>query len=370
MRAGRASGRVWYDAAADVWRVWAFDAARAMFLDRDFRFPEPPSLNDQTLPPSIAAAARQGRAAQVRWFALDSELHLQVRPVLAAALSGAAVAKLEASMRAKADATMAAALADPTALRDFCKGFPRDSQLDLFGVPPHARPAVLQSALVVAALFPHRKANPVRPWIAQASLMAVIEDLFDAPAPAGAVVLEAMQRAVAAGRLAHADAIAALSVVMTAGLETAGFALTGLIARLAGEADLRVRARSGGAALNALIEEELRASASPQIVGCFDHDLVLNESRIPAGSRILVDIKQANHDPARFDDPDRFIPDRNDADHIAFGAGVHVCVGRHFARLHLRVAAEAFLAAFPRLSQACAGEMAALAAGAPAAAPA
>src|SRR5580658_6851969 len=369
MRAGLASGRVWYDAAADVWRVWAFDAARAMFLDRDFRFPEPPSLNDQTLPPSIAAAARQGRAAQVRWFALDSELHLQVRPVLAA-VSGAAVAKLEASMRAKADATMAAALADPTALRDFCKGFPRDSQLDLFGVPPHARPAVLQSALVVAALFPHRKANPVRPWIAQASLMAVIEDLFDAPAPAGAVVLEAMQRAVAAGRLAHADAIAALSVVMTAGLETAGFALTGLIARLAGEADLRVRARSGGAALNALIEEELRASASPQIVGCFDHDLVLNESRIPAGSRILVDIKQANHDPARFDDPDRFIPDRNDADHIAFGAGVHVCVGRHFARLHLRVAAEAFLAAFPRLSQACAGEMAALAAGAPAAAPA
>jgi cytochrome P450 len=196
--------------------------------------------------------------------------------------------------------------------------------------------------------------------MAQAALESAVTQAFDAPAPAGAVVLAAVQDAVRSGRLDRADAIAALSVVMIAALETAGRGLTALLAKLAADAETRTLAASGDG-LGALIEEELRDSAGPQVVGCFDFDLELGETRITAGSRLLVDLRLANHDPARFAEPDRFIPDRGDADHIAFGVGVHVCVGRHFARLHLRVGAEAFLDALPRLARERADELASLA---------
>jgi cytochrome P450 len=262
-----------------------------------------------------------------------------------------------------------AAAAQPGALPGFAIGFPREVQLDLFGVPVRARPKVIETAMLAAALFPHRRADPVRPWMAQAALETVARTLMDAPAPTGATVLAAVQDAVRAGRLDRADAIAALSVVMIAALETAGRALTGLLAKLAADPGMRALAASGDAALNRLIEEELRDSAGPQVVGCFDHDLELDGARIAAGERLLVDLKLANHDPARFAEPDRFIADRDDADHIAFGAGVHICVGRHFARLHLRVAADAFLDALPRLAEAQADDLARLGAlAAPAAA--
>jgi cytochrome P450 len=293
---------------------------------------------------------------QARWFALDSELHMLVRPILAAALSGAAVTRLETAMRERA----AAMLAAPGALRDFATGFPRQIQLDLFGVPAATRRSVVEQAMLAAALFPHRRADPVRPWMAQAALEGAVTQAFDAPAPPGAVVLAAVQDAVRSGRLARADAIAALSVVMIAALETAGRGLTALLAKLAADPELRASA-ADGAALNALIEEELRDSAGPQVVGCYDVDLELGDTRIPAGSRLLVDLRLANHDPDRFAEPDRFIPDRRDADHIAFGVGVHVCVGRHFARLHLRVGAEAFLEALPRLARERPDELAVLA---------
>jgi cytochrome P450 len=358
LQAGLSTGRIWHDAGAGVWRVCAFEAARALLMDRRFAFPAPPPLRSASLPPPVREAARRGREVQTRWFALDSELHMQVRPILAAALSGAAVTKLEPSMRGRAAEMLA--VAAPGALRDFATAFPRQIQLDLFGVPAGARSAVVERAMLAAALFPHRRADPVRPWIAQAALETAVAQAFDAAAPPGAVVLAAVQDAVRSGRLDRPDAIAALSVVMIAALETAGRGLTALIAKLAADPQIRALAASAEAR-SALIEEELRDTAGPQVVGCFDFDLVLEGVRIPAGSRLLVDLRLANHDPARFAEPDRFIPDRHDADHIAFGAGVHVCVGRHFARLHLRVGAQAFLEAYPRLARERPQELAILA---------
>jgi cytochrome P450 len=67
---------------------------------------------------------------------------------------------------------------------------------------------------------------------------------------------------------------------------------------------------------------------------CVTEDVELCGASLPAGTRVLVMYGSANRDERRFPDPDRFDVRRPDAGvHLAFGRGVHLCVGIHLARL-------------------------------------
>jgi cytochrome P450 len=64
---------------------------------------------------------------------------------------------------------------------------------------------------------------------------------------------------------------------------------------------------------------------------------------MPAGSTVLVMFGAANRDDRHFADPDRFDVDRNPTDHLAFGNGIHHCLGAPLARLEARLALETLL---------------------------
>jgi cytochrome P450 len=65
------------------------------------------------------------------------------------------------------------------------------------------------------------------------------------------------------------------------------------------------------------------------------------------GDRVLMAFPAANRDPEAFDDADKFIIDRENNRHVAFGAGIHRCAGSNLARMEMRVAIEEFLARVP-----------------------
>jgi cytochrome P450 len=71
---------------------------------------------------------------------------------------------------------------------------------------------------------------------------------------------------------------------------------------------------------------------------------------IPAGAQLLLLLGSANHDEAVFDDPERFdIARENAGQHLAFGHGIHHCLGAALARLEARVVLEELTARLPRL---------------------
>ena len=69
---------------------------------------------------------------------------------------------------------------------------------------------------------------------------------------------------------------------------------------------------------------------------------------LPKGTQVFMSLASANHDPRLFDEPERFDMDRPNADkHIAFGRGIHICLGRLLAKLELRIVLETLIEKLP-----------------------
>ena len=96
------------------------------------------------------------------------------------------------------------------------------------------------------------------------------------------------------------------------------------------------------------IEELLRyESPGPQIGRYVPEDVEVHGETVPAGSAMLFLVSAANRDDRRYDDPDRFDIHRKVGQHLAFGYGIHFCLGAALARLEGRIALDELLDRFP-----------------------
>ena len=85
-------------------------------------------------------------------------------------------------------------------------------------------------------------------------------------------------------------------------------------------------------------------------------DVRIGDVMIPAGEWVFNAITSANRDPAQFPDPDCLDLGRDTSGHVAFGYGVHYCLGAPLARMEAEVAIGALLARFPGISLAVPAE--------------
>jgi cytochrome P450 len=94
-------------------------------------------------------------------------------------------------------------------------------------------------------------------------------------------------------------------------------------------------------------EEVLRYYAPVTMARKVIKDTEVAGCPIHVGEQMMVTFPAANHDPASFDRPDEFRIDRAENRHVAFGLGIHRCLGSNLARLELLVALQEWLRAFP-----------------------
>jgi cytochrome P450 len=109
--------------------------------------------------------------------------------------------------------------------------------------------------------------------------------------------------------------------------------------------------RDDPASVGPAVEELLRYASVVQtaIPRITTTDVEIDGVRIPGGSLVLLSLPSANHDPRFIDAPDDLDIRRGVPGHLAFGHGVHHCLGAPLARMEMRIAFPALLRRFPGL---------------------
>jgi cytochrome P450 len=151
-------------------------------------------------------------------------------------------------------------------------------------------------------------------------------------------------------RLSDEEIFAFLLLILPAGLETTYRAAGNLLVGLLTKPALLDRVRADRGMVGGAIEEVLRWEPPiTSVMRVTAHDCELGGIAIPAGTNVNVSVAAANRDPQRYPDPDRFDPTRTNIAHLTFGAGLHLCLGAHLARMEMSVAINALLDRLPEL---------------------
>ena len=142
------------------------------------------------------------------------------------------------------------------------------------------------------------------------------------------------------GRMTDEEVQATAQLLLVAGHETTVNLISNGMLELLRAPELLERVRTEPDIVIRVVEELLRYQPPVQMVPNRTalEDIELVGTTIPAGSAVTLLHAAGNRDPAQFDEPDRFDPDRPELQHLGFGGGIHYCFGSPLARLEVQIA--------------------------------
>jgi cytochrome P450 len=159
-------------------------------------------------------------------------------------------------------------------------------------------------------------------------------------------ILLAVRRALHAGTLEMGEVTVILHTLLSAGGESTTSLIGNAVRILAEDPDMQQRLRERPQDVDVFVEEVLRLeSPFRQMMRSVPHDTTLGEFDVAAGSTALLLFAAGNRDPAQYDNPDAVDLGRSSPrHHLAFGHGIHYCVGAALARIEARAVLKAVLA--------------------------
>ncbi|GAA1282310.1 cytochrome P450 [Planotetraspora silvatica] len=151
-------------------------------------------------------------------------------------------------------------------------------------------------------------------------------------------------------KLEPAHVLGTINLLLIAGIDTTWSSVGASLWHLAKTPADRERLVAEPELLPTAMEEFLRVYAPVTMARLVKEDMHWNGVDMKAEDWVLLPFPAANRDPAQFDRAGEVVIDREVNRHVAFGLGIHRCVGSHLARMELRVALEVWLERIPDFS--------------------
>ena len=289
---------------------------------------------------------------------LDGEAHARLRRVLNHAFTTSRIAELEVDVTELVERLVAPLRGRGAAelVADLCYPLPLWTITRLIGIPDDEMPRFRQGVEDWAALtVAYINGVDLELQLAMAEriigLHDRIEELFDERRAAPrSDLLSAIVAREDSDRLTAREMLSLVPGLFLAGHETIAQALAMGLYHLLSERDRWEAFVAAPETVESVIEEALRLDGP--VFGMWRNavvDVELGGVTVPAGSRVYVSYWAANLDAARYRDPGGFAPERASRLHLAFGRGIHYCIGAPLARMELRVALTALAREFPGL---------------------
>jgi pimeloyl-[acyl-carrier protein] synthase len=197
--------------------------------------------------------------------------------------------------------------------------------LQASGGMPHLERMYLELAAYFRAIFAQRRAQPHEDLI---SSLVAVEDHGD--------------------RLSEAELLSLCALILGAGHETTTNLIGNAVVALLRHPAERRRLQEQPDLIGSAVEEFLRYDSPVQLTDRVAlEDCEIGGRRIRKGVMVGMLLGAANRDPERFADPDRLDLSRQDNEHLAFGHGIHFCLGAALARIETQVAITSLLRRFP-----------------------
>jgi cytochrome P450 len=328
------------------WLVTRWDEARQVLTD--------PTLSKRQpvdgLPPQLRAAM------STQMLLRDPPDHTRLRRLVAAAFTPHRIEGLRPRVEQIADRLLDGLTAAPVVDLIDTLAFPLPFEVisELLGIPLAERGSfrAWSNTIILGDLGSGDMGR------AMAELVAYLRGLLDRKRGRPAVdLLGALLAVVEDGdRLSDDELISMAILLVVAGHETTVNLIGNAVYLLDRWPDRRQRLRDDPGLVPAAVEEVLRL-ASPSATTTYrvtTRPLTIGDTTIPAGEQVLVSLLAVNRDPNRFADPDTFDLERHDGGHLAFGHGIHFCLGAPLARMEAQIVVGRLLARYPAVHVAAA----------------
>lgn len=270
----------------------------------------------------------------------DPPDHTRARAVLARILSPKTVTQLRPTFTAEAEAMVDAMLARAAggeavdAIKQLSEIYPLKVFPDAVGIEAEGRENLLLYGDMIFNAFGPRnellaraaeKVQPVTAWI-----MAHCQREKLRPGGLGDLIYQAADT----GELSQEEAPLLVRSFLSAGVDTTINGLGNALLCLAQNPDQYAKLHADPSLARPAFEEALRFESAVQtFFRTTPHDVQFAGATIPEQSKVLAFLAAANRDQRQWPEPDRFNIERRPSGHMAFGSGIHGCVGQVVARL-------------------------------------
>ena len=205
-----------------------------------------------------------------------------------------------------------------------------------------------------------RTAHPETAYAAGTELNSYFDRLLDERENAGPdaevkndIIGQLMAAEVKGRKLTREELLSYCYLLFLAGLDTTAWGIRSALWYLAGNPQAQQQLREDPDMIPAAVEEFLRTLSPVQAMArTCKADTVVQGQEIKAGERVVLVFGAGNRDPEVYEEPNEIQIDREDNRHLAFGGGIHRCLGSNLGRAEMVIAIDEFLKAVPYFERA------------------